>query len=784
MLMLSKYNNGKIEKYCIQYWKEDGIYKFDENSDKPIYSIDTPPPFTSGQLHMGHILSYSFFDFIARYKRMRGFNVFYPQGWDTQGFPTEVKVEKKYGRLPPEEFRKKCIEWTEEFIKVMKSEMDEIGFSPDWNYEYRTMDPKYHKKVQYSLIEMYKKEAVYRGQHPVFWCPKCRSAIAKAETEESQKSGTLNYIIFKGPAGEDLQIATTRPELMHACTAVMFHPEDERYLHLKGKEIETALGKKVNAISDKDVQKEFGTGLLMVCTFGDIQDVIWTHRHNLPIIEAIDDFGKLINSNDFDGLKIEDARKKIIEKLKQEGKIIKQEPLNQSVKVHDRCRGTIELKNSMQWFAKIKENKEFIKNLAKKIKWIPEFGIHYLEDWADNVDWDWCISRHRVFGTPLPFYVCENCNYTQPVEIEKLPFSKETAEIKLCPECKNKLIPEPTVADVWVDSSITPLIISKWGEDEKFFKKIYPVNLRPQGVEIIRTWAFYTIFRSGFLTATPPFKSILLNGNVLATDGKKMSKSTGNVISLPDLKEKYPMDALRQWAALSGAMAKDRPFSFEDLNRSKAFVLKLWNASSFVQKSIEDFDKKTQKELRLIDRWILSRLNDAIEEYTNYMEKFEYHHALSKMHQFFWNDFCDNYLEYTKYRIYENIQKPQAQYSLYNVILSSIKLLAPIMPFETEAIYQDIMETKKSIHSSTWPEKVTGISLTREEFEQIELFNKIISDLRQYKASNRLALNTQLNSVNLILDRDFSKELADDLKKIMKIQFLKIEKGKYSIIVE
>ncbi len=782
--MLSKYNNKEIEKYCIQYWKENKIYNFDENSNNPIYSIDTPPPFTSGKLHMGHILSYSFFDFIARYKRMNGFNVFYPQGWDTQGFPTEVKVEKKYGRLPPDEFRKKCIEWTEEFIKVMRNEMEEIGFSPDWRYEYRTMDPKYHKKVQFSLIEMYKKGAVYRGQHPVFWCSKCRSAIAKAETEEAPKSGVLNYIIFKGPKDERLEIATTRPELMHACTAVMFHPEDKRYSHLKGMEIETALGKKVIAIPDKDVEKDFGTGLLMVCTFGDIQDVVWTHRHNLPIIEAIDDFGKLINSNGFDGLKVEEARKKIIEKLKEEGKLIKQEQLSQSVKIHDRCKGQIELKNSMQWFAKIKENKEFIKSLAKKISWVPEFGIHYLEDWADNVDWDWCISRHRVFGTPLPFYVCENCNYTEPLEIEKLPFSKENAENKICQKCKNKLIPEPTVADVWVDSSITPLIISKWGEDEKFFKKIYPVDLRPQGVEIIRTWAFYTIFRSGFLTNIPPFKSILLNGNVLATDGKKMSKSTGNAISLPDLKEKYPMDALRQWAALSGAMAKDRPFSFEDLNRSKAFTLKLWNASSFVQKSIEGYDKKAQKDLMILDRWILSKLNLVIVEYANYMEKFEYHHALSIMHQFFWNDFCDSYLEYTKYRIYENIKKPQAQYSLFLVILNSIKLLAPIMAFETEVIYQDLLETKDSVHSSKWPKIIDAISLTEEELGQVELFNKIISDIRQHKASNRLSLNTPLNEVHLSIEKEISAELQEDLKKIMKIELLRVEKGKYMITVK
>ncbi|MDD5023068.1 MAG: valine--tRNA ligase [Candidatus ainarchaeum sp.] len=781
--MLGKFNR-EYEKEYLSYWAEKNIYSFNPDDKRPIYSIDTPPPFTSGELHMGHALSYAFFDFVARYKRMRGFNVFYPQGWDTQGFPTEVKVEKKYGRLPPVEFRKKCVEWTKEFISIMKNQMNELGFSPDWNYEYRTMDPEYHKKVQYSLIEMYKQSLVYRGKHPVFWCPKCSSAIAKAETEESQKNGILNYILFTGPKRENLQIATTRPELMHACVAVMFHPSDEKYKYLEGKEITTALGKKVKVIADADVEKDFGTGLLMVCTFGDIQDVVWTHRHSLEIIEAIDERGKLINSGEFDGLKTEEARKKIIEKLKAEGKISKQENLSQNVKVHDRCKTQIELKNSLQWFAKIKENKEKIKESARKIKWIPSFGISYLEDWANNVDWDWCISRHRVFGTPLPFYNCPSCEYNEPVEYSKLPFYPENLEIKKCPKCQEIMEPEKTVADCWVDSSITPLIISKWKEDEKFFNEIYPIDLRPQGVEIVRTWAFYTIYRSSFLTGKPPFKSILLNGNVLAPDGKKMSKSLGNIISPLALKEKYPVDAIRQWAALSGAMAKDRPFSYEDLNRSKSFILKLWNASAFIEQNLENKIPKKPEELRLLDLWILSRLNLVIKQCTEHMENFEFHHALQQIHIFFWNDLCDNYLEYVKYRIYGNTSKESAQYVLYHVLLNSLKLLAPISVFTTEKIFQEVFSKDKSIHSEKWPEKLDVQILSEQELTLIELFNKIVSELRQHKASNRMALNSELKKVILTMDLEFPQELLEDLKQIMNITILEIKKGKYSLHIE
>ena len=787
--MLGKYNRN-YEEENKKYWKENNIYAFDKNldSEKPIYSIDTPPPFTSGKLHMGHVLSYSFFDFVARYKRMNGFNVFYPQGWDTQGFPTEVKVEKKYGRLPPKEFVEKCVEWTDKFIATMKQQMIDMGFSPDWSFEYKTMSKSYHKKVQYSLIKMYNEGLVFRGKHPVYWCPRCVSAIAKAETEEIQKNGILNYIKFKGPDGEDLEIATSRPELMHACVAVMYNPSDERYIYLEGKEITTALGKKVKAIPDKDVEKDFGTGLLMVCTFGDNQDVVWTHRYNLEIIDAINDYGKLINAGEFDGLKVEDAKKIIIEKFKSEGKITKQEPLIQNVKVHDRCKRPVELKSSMQWFAKIKENKEKIKEFAKSIEWVPPFGISYLNDWANNVDWDWCISRHRIFGTPLPFYICSNpeCNYQETVEISKLPFDKEDADDKVCPKCNSKLVPEPTVADCWVDSSISPLIISKWEEDEKFFNKVYPIDLRPQGVEIIRTWAFYTIYRSTVLTGKVPFKNILLNGNVLATDGRKMSKSLGNIISPQELTQKYPIDALRQWAALSGAMAKDRPFSYEDLNRSKAFVLKLWNASSFISRTLDKGKVQPKSNnLKLLDKWILSELNSTIKRYTENMQKFEFNHALQSMHNFFWNSFCDNYLEFVKHRIYGESGDSAAKYTLYTVLLNSIKLLAPILSFTTETIFQELFNTKKgdSIHLQKWPEKIVFSELSSKDLENITIFNKLISDIRHYKASNRLALNSELKEVVITFEKQLSDELIEELKAILKINKISFKTGEYNVKV-
>ena len=505
--MLQQRFERNIEEKWQKRWEEDGSFRFDENDEtRPIYSIDTPPPFTSGELHMGHVLSYSFIDFIARYKRMRGFNVYYPQGWDSQGFPTEVKVEKKFGRLPPAEFREKCMEWTREFIARMKMQMQQMGFSPDWRYEYRTMEPDYHRKVQLSLRHMYEGKLVYMSKYPVYWCPKCVSAIAKAELDDVEKSGTLNYIKFTGPDGEDLIVATTRPELLHACVAVMFNPTDERYKHLEGRRIKTPLGKEVQAIAEKDIDKEFGTGLVMLCTFGDKMDVVWMHRYKLPMIEGIDRHGRLLEAGEFTGKKVEDAKKLMMEKLECEGKVVKKEPLAQSVKVHDRCGTPIELIASLQWFADIRTTAKNIKAMAGKIQWVPDFGISYLIDWVESAEWDWVISRQRIFGTPLPFYYCEKClvhggggRGQAPV----LPGEGEAEGVqgmRHADDCRKR-----APATCWVDSSITPLIISGWPDDEKRMQKLYPSSLRPQGVEIVRTWAFYTIFRSGVaLTGARP----------------------------------------------------------------------------------------------------------------------------------------------------------------------------------------------------------------------------------------------------------------------------------------
>ncbi len=776
--MLQQRYDRSIEERWQKKWDEEKTFDFDETDNtKPVYSIDTPPPFTSGELHMGHVLSYSFIDFVARYKRMRGFNVYYPQGWDTQGFPTEVKVEKKFGRLPPSEFRAKCIEWTREFIARMKTQMQQMGFSPDWRYEYRTMEPDYHRKVQLSLTRMYAKKQVYLGKYPVYWCPKCVSAIAKAELDDVEKDGMLNFIKFGGPEGEDLIIATTRPELLHACVAVMYNPSDERYTSLEGKRIITPLGKDVPAIADKDIDKDFGTGLVMLCTFGDKMDVVWMHRYKLPMIEGIDRHGRLLEAGELTGKKVEEAKKLMLEKLESEGKIVKREPLKQTVKVHDRCGTAIELLASLQWFADIRTTGKNIKAMAEKISWVPDFGVSYLIDWVESAEWDWVISRQRVFGTPLPFYYCEKCLATAAADDESLPFYPEKAAQKECPSCKGQMKPETSTCDVWVDSSITPLIIAGWPDDEAAMQRLYPSSLRPQGVEIVRTWAFYTIFRSGVaLTSVPPWRHILLNGNVLAPDGKKMSKSLGNIVSPSDLLRDYPTDAIRQWAALSGAMAKDRPFSYEDIKYAKSFLGKVWNAARFVETAAKD-ECAEPEALKMTDRWILGRLATLTKECTEHMERFEYHYAMSKMQRFFWQDVCDNYLEYVKHRIYAGDDEA-ARYTLRKVLLDSLRLMSPFTPHISDEVYKEIFGGQEGIHKAGWPEAGDEYA---DDVRKVATLCEIVSQIRQHKSRNKLPQNAELELVRLSLPDELEPELVDELKKISRIKGVEIVKGEFSV---
>ncbi|MCX8166961.1 MAG: valine--tRNA ligase [Candidatus Micrarchaeota archaeon] len=782
---------NEMEEKWESYWLENKIYKFDINSDKPVYSIDTPPPFTSGQLHMGHVLSYSYFDFAARYKRMKGYNVYYPQGWDTQGFPTETRVESLYGKKEPKEFLRLCHEWTEKCIQKMKQQMIRMGFSPDWDYEYKTLDKSYHKAIQKSLLMMYEKKDLYLGEHPVFYCWKCKSALAKTDTEDIEEKTYLNFIRFFGITKDgkrtELTVATTRPELLNACVALLYHPDDSRYNSNEFEHVETPLGRKVPLLPDPDVDKDFGSGLVMVCTFGDKQDVIWWHRHKLKYIEAFDENGYMLNSEVYETLDtngniqrthIKIARQKMFDFLKSRNLLITQKELSHSVKIHDRCKTHVEFRISKQWFAKLIPYGKEIVDTAKKMRWYPEFSIAHLIDWVNTLEWDWVVSRQRIFGTPLPFWYCDKCGKTVPASYEELPVDPRTDK-KNCQDCGALLRGETSVCDCWVDSSITPLIISKWHEKDEnqeakiFFEKTYPSTLRPQGLEIIRTWAFYTIYRCKLLTGVPCFNELLINGNVLAPDGKKMSKSLGNVIEPDELLKNYQADAIRQWAALSGAMAKDRPFSYEDIMFAKKFINKLWNASKFIyMKTNGEFIFKKVTIKTDFDAWILKRLSDLIKEVNASFDNYEYQKLIKAIHQFFWFEFCDFYIEGTKNRTDEELETTKVIYSI--VLENVLRLLAPIAPHVTEEIYQRFKKVR-SIHLLEYPNgKEVGNLISEYELDDnyFSVFKEVVEKTWSEKKQKNLK---DINVLEVHAPESISRSLKElvSITRAKQIKFVK-----------
>ncbi len=784
---LPKDYNIKVEKDIQKKWEESEIYKFMENSEKPPYIIDTPPPYPTGKLHLGHALNWSYMDFIARYKRMKGYNVLFPQGWDCHGLPTEVKVEEIYGitksEVDREKFRELCIELTKKNIQRMREQIKSLGISIDWSREYITMEPSYIKKSQTAFVRMYKDGLIYRGKFPVNWCPRCQTAIAFAEVEYIERETYLNYIRFPSADGsEELIIATTRPELLASCVAILVHPEDERYKNLVGKEFIVPLfNHKVKLLEDEDVEKEFGTGAVMVCTFGDKTDVLWVNRHNLMIKKAINEKGELTEiAKKYKGLKTEEARKKIIEDLKKEGYLIKQEKIKQNVGVCWRCKTPIEIIVTEQWFVNVKKLLPKVKEVAEKIKWVPEHMKIRLLNWIENMDWDWVISRQRIFATPIPVWYCKDCGNIVVAKEEDLPIDPTKTKYR-CDKCGSEnLEPEKDVMDTWMDSSITPMVITKWLDDNDFFIKHYPTQLRPQGHDIIRTWAFYTIVKSVALTNKEPWEEIVINGMVFGEDGHKMSKSRGNVVEPDEITEKYGADALRLWAANS-VMGEDVPFSWKEIDYAYRFLRKFWNACRFAKMHIKDDEIENLRDFNsknVIDLWIVSKLNRLIEKVDKSLENYRFN-VIVEIYKFIWHEFCDNYIEMVKYRLYgeDEDKKMEAKRTLYYCIDRLLRLLAIFTPHFSE--YVGEIYRIEDLHFKFPDVEEEKIN---DEIEKIgEIAKNTVVSLRRYKANKGMALNAEIEKVEIYSEDEETYnallKAREDIKGTLKIKELNIIKG-------
>ncbi len=888
-----KYDHKEAEKRWQATWDTSGVYHWEEDQPREnTYVIDTPPPTVSGVLHMGHIFSYTQADFIARFQRMAGKTVFYPMGYDDNGLPTERLVEKTKKVRATDMSREAFIALCEEVSAEARAEFRKLfvstALSVDWRQEYHTISEESRKISQLSFLDLYRKEHVYRKLQPMLWDPVDQTAIAQAEIEDKELPSHFSDIRFmiaedeelrsgdraspeprpigapvlhersaeagasgKGAHGAQLNeiiIATTRPELIPACVAIFYHPDDERYRHLKGKHAITPLfGVKVPIMEDDTVEPEKGTGIMMCCTFGDEADIEKWRKHDLPTRVVLNKYGKMDFSAFSEGTeggqqadpalspahcaaqearagaieklqnkkvsnkdpKHPGARETILQMLEDSGDLIESKPITHAVKCAERSGAPLEILPTHQWFVNVLEHRDALKDKAAACTWYPQWMKLRMDQWIDGLNWDWCISRQRYYGVPFPVWYSKREGEEGKILVaspDQLPvnpmvdlpegYSREEVEAEL------------DVMDTWATSSVSPQLSSKGichsGQaqrepesstnkelDSRFrgndnfvldaqrHAKLYPADLRPQAHEIIRTWAFYTVVKSYLHADSIPWHNLMISGWCLASDKTKMSKSKGNVVTPVELIEEKGTDAVRYWASTS-KLGTDTAFSEDLLKIGKKLVTKLFNASKFASLQLGEMNgtpstAKSDVENGIItealDQWILTRLHRAIEKSTNAFQAYEYSDARSATEDFFWNDFCDNYLELVKARAYGN-DTPESQqsalYTLHHCLNGILKLFAPIVPHITEELFSYIFDTEfeqcGSIHArGMWPN--AGNYPCMEEAEQTGIATvAVLGAIRGAKSDKGVSIKYPITRAELQGDMTLLSPALSDLK--------------------
>ena len=758
--MDQKYDFQKNEQELEQMWTEQGIYKYQHGKRGPIFSIDTPPPTVSGKLHIGHVFSYTQAEMIARFKRMQGYDVFYPFGFDDNGLPTERLVEKdekiRAHMLPRSVFREKCLETVERYEEEFRRLWQRLGFSVDWSLQYQTISDQAQRISQKSFIELAKSHKAYMKESPVLWCTECRTSIAQAELETRECDTTFNYLSFETPLGS-LPIATTRPELLAGCVCIFVHPEDARYQGFLGQQATVPLyGFQIPVLAEETVAMDKGTGAVMCATFGDSTDMEWYQKHNLPYKKIILPEGTSQEDVAFiGGMKVKDARTHIIALLQEKGLLEKQEAICHMVAIHERCGKDVEFIPSRQWYIDVLSEKERFLKAADEIRWHPEHMKNRYRIWVENLKWDWCISRQRYFGVPFPVWYCRDCQKPVFAEEFQLPVNPlESQPLRPCSCGCSNFVPEEAVFDTWATSSVTPLINAKFWEKEDVAEsspQILPMSMRSQAHEIIRTWAFYTIVKSLYHTGQIPWRDIMISGYVLAKPGEKISKSKNNAGNSPmALVETHSADAIRYWAANS-KLGTDTFFSAEELKISKRFLNKLYNAARFVSLQLKDFTKPAPYDeagLLPVDRWILQRVNETTLKAARLLEDYEIGQARHEIDNLFWRDFCDYYIEIVKERLYQPMkhgaaQRYSGQIAVYYGLLGILKLYAIYTPYMTEYIYQNFYrqyEKEISLHQTLW--------ITRQVQDEYLAFGahleNVIAQVRKSKSEKQMSMKDSL----------------------------------------
>ena len=767
------YNPQEFEEKLYEKWEEKGYFKPSMNKESEAYSIMMPPPNVTGKLHMGHALDGTIQDILIRYKRMNGFNTLWLPGTDHAAIATEAKVVAKMKEegltkddLGRNGFLERAWDWTHEYGGTIQKQQRKIGCSCDWERKRFTLDEGLSKAVQEQFIKLYEKGLIYKGKRMINWCPNCHTSISDAEVEYEEEPSHLWHIRYQ-ITGTDkyLIVATTRPETMLGDTAVAVHPDDERYKDIVGKTcILPIMNKEIPIIADRFVDKEFGTGCVKITPAHDPNDYQAGLSHGLEIIEVFDE-SSIMNDlvPEYKGLKSIEARKLIVEKLKEIGALVEIEDYNHNVGKCYRCHATIEPRISDQWFVSMKKLAkpaiEAVKN--DDITFVPKRYEKNYFHWMENIQ-DWCISRQLWWGHRIPAYYCQDCG--------EINVAKEKPHT--CKKCGSEnLKQDEDTLDTWFSSALWPFSTLGWPEETEDYKTFFPTNVLVTGYDIITFWVSRMITSSLELTGKNPFKDVLIHGIVRDSQGRKMSKSLGNGIDPIEIIEKYGADSLRFSLIQGTTPGNDIRYMPEKLDQASNFANKLWNASKFVLMNLEDYDGNVYEDnLCYEDKWILSKLNTLVQEVSNNIEKYDLGVASQKIYDFIWNEFCDWYIEIVKLRLYdkENKTRKSAQYVLNKVLCDALKLLHPIMPFITEEIYTKLYNEDESIMISNWPKYEEKYNFKDEE-QKIEKIKEIIIGIRNIR--NNMNVHPSKKSKLIFVSTEYKNVIENSKAFLEKLGF-------------
>ena len=800
---------GLEDKWALK-WEQDGVYRFRREASRgEIYSIDTPPPTVSGSLHVGHVFSYTHTDVVARYKRMMGFEVYYPMGWDDNGLPTERRVQNFFGVrcdpslpyvenfVPPFEggdnksakaadqvpisrrnFIELCEKLTTEDEKQFEALWRRLGLSVDWNQTYQTISPAAIAVSQKAFLNNLARGEAYQSMAPTLWDITFRTAVAQAELEDREQPGAYHRLGFDGPDGK-IFIETTRPELLPACVALVAHPDDERYQGLFGKTVKTPLfGVEVPVVAHRLAQIDKGSGIAMICTFGDVTDVIWWRELDLPnrailgwdgrIIEEMpeaitSDAGKAAYS-ELVGKTVFSAKQRVVELLKESGDMVGEpKPITHDVKFFEKGDKPLEIVSTRQWYIRNGGRDAALRDrliaLGKDLNFVPDFMRVRFENWVNGLTGDWLISRQRFFGVPIPVWYSldENgeANFEAPLvpSIESLPIDPSTDVPAGFSEAQRGVpggfVGEMDIMDTWATSSLTPQLAGGWIEDPEKFAKVYPYDLRPQGQDIIRTWLFSTLLRAEQEHGELPWKNAAISGWILDPDRKKMSKSKGNVVVPAEPIDNHGADAVRYWAA-SARLGTDAAFDEGQMKVGRRLAVKLLNAAKFAL-SFEVPAGATEVS-EPIDQAMLLSLADVVRGATEAFEAYDHTKALELAEKFFWG-FTDNYLEIVKDRAYNAsgestaAQQASAAIALRKALHTMLRLFAPFLPFATDEVWGWWQTGAGSIHRAAWPtaEELTE-GLDASNHGLLELAATALFGVRKAKSDAKVSMKAAVES--------------------------------------